>query len=116
MVYLFQQYAKSLLPWMTVEEAYLLASWLKGLSPDVTLAMTPARVDGQDDTFPKDVRGNAVQPAKFTIRAEKCPNRLGVEAVVAAFDANPGIGTFRLEGKMIDRPHLRAAKRVLGQG
>lgn len=36
--------------------------------------------------------------------------------IVAAFDANPNLGTFRLEGKMIDRPHLRAARRVLGEG
>jgi citrate lyase subunit beta/citryl-CoA lyase len=36
--------------------------------------------------------------------------------VVAAFEANPNVGTFRLEGKMIDRPHLRAARRMLGLG
>ncbi len=36
--------------------------------------------------------------------------------IVAVFDANPNTGAFRLEGKMIDRPHLRAAKRLLGQG
>lgn len=36
--------------------------------------------------------------------------------IVAAFDANPNLGTFRLEGRMIDRPHLRAARRVLGEG
>lgn len=36
--------------------------------------------------------------------------------IVAAFDANPNLGAFRLDGKMIDRPHLRAARRVLGQG
>ncbi len=36
--------------------------------------------------------------------------------IVAAFDANPNVGAFRLEGKMIDRPHLRAARRLLGQG
>ena len=35
--------------------------------------------------------------------------------IVAAFEANPDLGTFRLEGKMIDRPHLRAARRVLGE-
>ena len=34
--------------------------------------------------------------------------------IVAVFDASPNTGTFRLEGKMIDRPHLRAAKRLLG--
>ena len=36
--------------------------------------------------------------------------------IVAVFDANPNTGAFRLEGKMIDRPHLRAAKRLLGEG
>lgn len=34
--------------------------------------------------------------------------------IVAAFEANPGAGTLRLDGKMIDRPHLRAARRTLG--
>jgi len=36
--------------------------------------------------------------------------------IVAAFDAQPATGAFRLDGKMIDRPHLRAARRLLGQG
>lgn len=75
-------------PWMTVEEAYLLASWLKGLSPGITLAMTPARVSGEDDTYPKDVHGKPVQPVKFTIRAEKAPNRTGVEAVLKHFQGD----------------------------
>jgi citrate lyase subunit beta / citryl-CoA lyase len=36
------------------------------------------------------------------------------EKVVAAFADNPDLGTLRLDGKMIDRPHLRAARKVLG--
>lgn len=36
-------------------------------------------------------------------------------AVIAAFAANPGAGTLRLDGKMIDRPHLRLARRLLGE-
>ena len=36
-------------------------------------------------------------------------------AVVAAFAAEPGAGALRLDGKMIDRPHLVQAERVLGQ-
>ena len=36
--------------------------------------------------------------------------------IVAAFAANPNTGAFRLEGKMIDRPHLRQARRMLGPG
>ena len=75
-------------PWMTVEEAYILASWLKSVSPEITLSMTPARVVGEDDTFPKDVHGKPVQPAKFTIRAEKAPNRAGVEAILKHFQGS----------------------------
>jgi citrate lyase subunit beta/citryl-CoA lyase len=35
-------------------------------------------------------------------------------AVVAAFEANPGAGALQLDGRMIDAPHLKAARRVLG--
>ena len=34
-------------------------------------------------------------------------------AVIAAFDGNPGKGTVGLEGKMLDRPHLVQAQRVM---
>lgn len=34
-------------------------------------------------------------------------------AIVALFDANPGVGALRLDGKMIDRPHLIQARRIL---
>lgn len=33
--------------------------------------------------------------------------------VVAAFDANPGVGAMMLHGKMIDAPHLKQAQRLL---
>jgi citrate lyase subunit beta/citryl-CoA lyase len=33
--------------------------------------------------------------------------------VVAAFEANPGVGTVGLDGKMIDMPHLKQARNVL---
>jgi citrate lyase subunit beta/citryl-CoA lyase len=36
------------------------------------------------------------------------------EAIIAAFAANPGAGTLQIEGRMIDRPHLRLAQRMLG--
>jgi citrate lyase subunit beta/citryl-CoA lyase len=36
-------------------------------------------------------------------------------AVVAAFEASPGIGALSLDGKMIDRPHLVQAQRLLAQ-
>jgi citrate lyase subunit beta/citryl-CoA lyase len=34
-------------------------------------------------------------------------------AVIAAFEANPGAGALSLDGKMIDRPHLVQAQRIL---
>ena len=36
------------------------------------------------------------------------------EKVVAAFAANPDAGTLALDGKMIDKPHLVLARRLLG--
>jgi citrate lyase subunit beta/citryl-CoA lyase len=36
--------------------------------------------------------------------------------VVKAFDDNPDTGVVRLDGQMLDRPHLRAALKILAQG
>jgi NADH-quinone oxidoreductase subunit G len=72
-------------PFLTCEEAYLFARFIKGLSSETRLALGPVPVVGEDDTYPKDRKGRPVQPVKFTIRAEKCPNRLGVEAVLRHF-------------------------------
>ncbi len=80
-----QEVAAVFSPWMTCEEAYLLASWLKKLSPKVRLTLGPIPVVGEDDRYPKNWRGEPVEPTRFTIRAEKCPNRLGVAAVLAQF-------------------------------
>ena len=72
-------------PWMTVEEAYMLASYLRGISPKVKLALGPVKRVGEDDTYPKDFYGKPKEPVKFTIRAEKAPNRRGVEMVLNHF-------------------------------
>src|SRR5262245_32215311 len=72
-------------PFLTLEEAFLFATYFKGLSPDVRLALGPVPVIGEDDRYPKDVKGNPVEPTRFVIRAEKCPNRRGVEAVLRHF-------------------------------
>jgi NADH-quinone oxidoreductase subunit G len=72
-------------PWMTLEEAYLLASYLKSLAPKAALAMGPVHTVGEDDKYPKDVHGKPMEPTKFTIRAEKCPNRRGIEMILQHF-------------------------------
>ena len=48
--------------------------------------------------------------AAFTPSAEEVAH---ARAVVAAFEASPGAGTLPLEGRMIDRPHLVQAQRIL---
>ena len=75
-------------PFLTCEEAYLLAKYLKSLSGQVRLALGPVPVVGEDDTYPKDRRGKPTEPVKFTIRAEKCPNRRGVEEVLRHFQGD----------------------------
>jgi NADH-quinone oxidoreductase subunit G len=79
--------AALLSPWMTCEEAFLFAKSMKSLSPQVRLVLGPVHVIGADNRYPKGVRGEAPPPGKekFTIRAEKCPNRRGVEAVLGHF-------------------------------
>jgi citrate lyase subunit beta / citryl-CoA lyase len=42
--------------------------------------------------------------------------RAWAEKVIAAFAASPDLGTLRLDGKMIDKPHLRAARRIVFDG
>src|SRR5262249_52713641 len=49
-------------PFLTVEEAFLLATYFKSLSPDVRLALGPVPVVARDDKYPKDVKGNPVEP------------------------------------------------------
>jgi NADH-quinone oxidoreductase subunit G len=77
-------------PFMTVEEAFLLAGYLKGLDKHVRLALGPIPVVGTDDRYPKGSKGEppANSNVKFTIRAEKCPNRLGVQAVLRHFESD----------------------------
>jgi NADH-quinone oxidoreductase subunit G len=80
--------AAVLSPFLTCEEAFLLAKYIKGLSPQAMLALGPVPVIGEDDTYPKDRHGRPVQPVKFTIHAEKCPNRKGVEAILRHFQGS----------------------------
>lgn len=45
------------------------------------------------------------------------PERIAwAHRVLAGFAANPGAGVFALDGKMIDRPHLKLAERILAAG
>jgi NADH-quinone oxidoreductase subunit G len=92
-------------PFLTVEEAFLLAQYVKGLNPKNVLALGPVPTRGADQTFqPDQTKGRTgdtsfVVPRPFTIHAEKCPNRQGVAAVLEHF-----------EGKVV--PFEELSKRV----
>ena len=62
-------------PFLTVEEAYLLCKFVQSVDKKAMLAVGPIPIVGEDQRFPNG----------FTVFAEKCPNRRGVEAVVAHF-------------------------------
>ena len=64
--------AAVLSPFLTVEEAFLLVRWIRSRDADALLAVGPVPVDGDDERF----------KSGFTIRAERCPNRRGIEAIV----------------------------------
>jgi NADH-quinone oxidoreductase subunit G len=77
--------AAVLSPFLTCEEAYLLAKLVRDLAPDGRLYLGWVPTVGADDVYPKNSKGEPAGAVKFTIRAEKCPNRRGVEAVLKHF-------------------------------
>lgn len=72
--------AAVLSPMMACEEAWLLIGFLQRIAPELTLVTGHVPVGGQDQTFPIGATAEAI---KFTIRQEKCPNRRGIETIMA---------------------------------
>lgn len=68
-------------PWMTCEEAWLLATTLRRIAPEAALVCGPVPLEEQDQVFPV---GATNGDARFTISREKCPNRRGIETIMAA--------------------------------
>jgi NADH-quinone oxidoreductase subunit G len=67
--------AALLSPYLTVEEAYLLAEFVRSVDADAWIVPGPAPRVGEDEHFPNG----------FTISAEKCPNRRGIAEIAAHF-------------------------------
>lgn len=61
----------------------------------------------------------AIHPAQVeVINAAFTPTKAEIEwakRVVELFEKNPGIGALSLDGKMVDAPHLKQAKRLLAE-
>lgn len=105
-------------PFATVEEAYLLAKYIKGLNSANVLAMGPVPVSGEDQTFTPDMKKGRTGDTSFlvcrpfTIHAEKCPNRLGVEAILNHFQGE--VIDFAAIRKRLSAKEFRAAYIVSG--
>lgn len=67
-----QKVAVVLSPMLSLEEAWLLARFVRGLAPQATLVAGYTPIEGVDKKFPKG----------FILRAEKAPNRRGVEWLI----------------------------------
>jgi NADH-quinone oxidoreductase subunit G len=89
--------AAVLSPFVSVEEAYLLCKFMRRIDSSAVLALGPIPIVGEDERFPKG----------FTILAEKCPNRRGVEAVIAHFSGR--VATFDDFLTAMDRGRVRGA-------
>ena len=77
--------AAVLSPMMSCEEAWLLAKFIREVAPLATLVTGYVPIDGEDRAFPKG----------FVIKAEKCPNRRGVERILQHFGGTTlGFGDF----------------------
>jgi NADH-quinone oxidoreductase subunit G len=83
-------------PHLSVEEAYLLCKYVRRIDPEALLALGPVPTLGNDERF----------PGGFMIHAEKCPNRRGVEEVLAHWTGR--VMTFEEWTAEIDRGKVRA--------
>jgi citrate lyase subunit beta / citryl-CoA lyase len=60
----------------------------------------------------------AIHPGQVeTINLAFTPTQAEIQEardIIAAFDASPGVGSLQFNGRMIDKPHLKLARRMLG--
>lgn len=111
-------------PYEMVRSLTLFAAHAAGTSAIETVF---PRIDAPDDLVAYVARARrdgftgmmAIHPAQVAIiNAGFTPTDAEIahaRAVVDAFAENPGVGALRLEGRMIDRPHLLQAQRILAQ-
>ncbi len=74
--------AALLSPFMSCEEAWLLAKFVREVDPQAALALGPTPHEGADQRFPVGVNGDGAK-LRFTILKEKAPNRRGLEMILS---------------------------------
>ena len=111
-----------LAPYQTVRALTLFGAAAAGVNPIETVYPNIKDLDGLKRVAEAAARDGftgmmAIHPAQVpVINAAFTPSPEAVaqaRAIVAAFDASPGAGALQLDGKMIDAPHLKQARRIL---
>lgn len=109
-------------PYQTVRALTLFAAAAAGVDPIETVYPNIRDLDGLKRVAEAAARDGfagmmAIHPSQAPVinaAFTPTPNQVAhAEAVVAAFEANPHAGALQLDGKMIDAPHLKQARRIL---
>lgn len=111
-------------PYETVRSLILFAAHAAGVPAIETVYPDIANSDGLADYIARGQRDGftgmmAIHPNQVAaINAGFTPSDAQIAhagAVVAAFADNPGAGALKLDGKMIDQPHLKQARALLAR-
>ena len=84
-------------PTLTTEEAYLLVRAIRAVDQSARLFLGPVPVDGEDVEYPNPQAGKP-----FVQRAEKVPNKRGVQRVLEAFGGFKEFDTFTRQASEFD--------------
>lgn len=111
-------------PYQVVRTLTLFGAHAASTAPIETVYPNIADVDGLAAYVSRGRRDGftgmmAIHPAQVAvINAGFSPSAAEIEharAVVQAFTENPGAGALKMDGKMIDRPHLKQAEALLAR-
>ena len=109
-------------PYQMVRALTLFGAAAAGVNPIETVYPNIKDLDGLQRVAEAAARDGftgmmAIHPAQVpVINAAFTPSAEQVEQarrIVAAFDAEPNAGALQIDGKMIDAPHLKQARRIL---
>lgn len=111
-------------PYEVVRSLTLFAAHAAGVAAIETVFPNVADSDGLADYVRRGRRDGftgmmAIHPAQVPIiNAGMTPSDEEIaraKAIIKAFAENPSVGALKLDGKMIDSPHLKQAHRILAQ-
>jgi len=104
--------ALAISPAVPCEAGFMAAEYIKSVSARVRLALGPVPVEGDDQLFPQLPGGRKPEQPKFVVRAEKVPNRLGIETLLRHYEGQ--VLEFERLAELIRSNHVRGLVLVAG--